>query len=49
MVLELLPGGTLEERLEAGGPLPTRRSRRIAAEMAAGLAARHARSSCTAT
>jgi serine/threonine-protein kinase len=41
MVLELLPGGTLEERLVRGRPLPDDEARRIAAEMAAGLAAAH--------
>jgi serine/threonine-protein kinase len=42
MVLELLPGGTLEQRLESGRSLPDEEARRIAAEMAAGLAAAHA-------
>jgi serine/threonine-protein kinase len=43
MVLEYLPGGTLEERLRAGGPLPDDDTRRISAELAAGLAHAHAR------
>lgn len=42
MVLELLPGGSLEDRLAAGEPLPDEDVRRIAAEIAAGLAAAHA-------
>ncbi len=43
MVLEYLPGGTLEERLPAAEPLPDDESLRIASEMAAGLAHAHAR------
>src|SRR4051794_33718745 len=45
MVLEYVPGGTLEERLaEANGePLPDEESRLIAAGVAAGLAHAHAR------
>src|SRR5438445_7984011 len=37
MVLEYLPGGTLEEHLPSGKPLPDDDVRRIAAELAAGL------------
>jgi serine/threonine-protein kinase len=44
MVLEHLPGGSLEERLVRGRPLPDLDTRRIAAEIAAGLAHAHARS-----
>jgi serine/threonine-protein kinase len=43
MVLEYLPGGTLEERLEDGRPLPDRETMQIAAELAAGLAHAHSR------
>ena len=43
MVLEYLPGGTLEERLRDGRPLPDGDTMRIAAELAAGLAHAHAR------
>jgi serine/threonine-protein kinase len=43
MVLEYLPGGTLEERLRAGRPLADEDTRRISAELAAGLAHAHAR------
>jgi serine/threonine-protein kinase len=43
MVLEYLPGGTLEEHLQSGKPLPDLDARRIAAELAAGLAHAHAR------
>jgi serine/threonine protein kinase len=43
MVLEYLPGGTLEERLRDGRPLPDDDATRIAAEIAAGLAHAHAR------
>ncbi|MCW2975992.1 MAG: serine/threonine protein kinase [Actinomycetia bacterium] len=43
MVLEYLPGGTLEEHLRAGRPLPDEDTRRISAELAAGLAHAHAR------
>src|SRR5918912_996097 len=42
MVLELLPGGTLEDRLREGRPLPDAETQRIAAEIAAGLAHAHA-------
>src|SRR3954467_12319041 len=38
MVLEYLPGGTLEDRLRKGEPLPDQDTARIAAELAAGLA-----------
>jgi serine/threonine-protein kinase len=40
MVLELLSGG-LDERLRAGEPLPDEETRRIAAELASGLAYAH--------
>src|SRR5438105_9027039 len=43
MVLELLPGGTLEDRLRDGRPLPDAESERIAREVAAGLAHAHSR------
>jgi serine/threonine-protein kinase len=43
MVLEYLPGGTLEERLRTGRPLPDEDARRISAELAAGLAHAHSR------
>jgi eukaryotic-like serine/threonine-protein kinase len=43
MVLELLPGGSLEDRLAGGGPLPDEDTRRIATEIAAGLAHAHER------
>src|SRR5581483_6070681 len=44
MVLEYLPGGTLEDLLrERGGPLPDAESHRIASEIAGGLAHAHAR------
>ena len=43
MVLELLPGGSLDDRLAAGRPLPDDETRRIAAEIAAGLAHAHQR------
>jgi serine/threonine protein kinase len=43
MVLELLPGGSLEDRLAPGGPLPDRETQRIAAGIAAGLAHAHER------
>ena len=42
IVLEYLPGGTLEERLSAEGPLPDEDTERIAGEVAAGLAYAHA-------
>ena len=42
MVLEYLPGGTLEERL-ASGPLEDAETQRLAAEIASGLAHAHAR------
>ena len=41
MVFEHLPGGTLEERLGEGGPLPDSETGTIAAEVAAGLAHAH--------
>ena len=41
MVFEHLPGGTLEERLGDGGPLPDAETGTIAAEVAAGLAHAH--------
>ena len=43
MVLEYLPNGSLEERLENGRPLPDDETLRIATEMAAGLAHAHDR------
>ena len=43
MVLEYVPGGTLEERLREQKPLPDEESWRIAAGVAAGLAHAHAR------
>ena len=43
MVLERLQGGSLEERIAAGGPLPDDETRRIAADVAAGLAHAHER------
>src|SRR5665213_192244 len=43
IVLEYLPGGTLEERLRSGNPLPDDDVQRISAELAAGLAHAHAR------
>jgi eukaryotic-like serine/threonine-protein kinase len=42
IVLEYLPGGTLEARLAPGQPLPDEDAERIAAEVAAGLAHAHA-------
>ena len=42
MVLELLAGGSLEDRLEPGRPLPDAESERIALALAAGLAHAHA-------
>src|ERR1700716_2869882 len=43
MVLEYLPGGTLEERFEGGKPLPDADTTRVASELAAGLAHAHER------
>jgi serine/threonine protein kinase len=43
MVLEFLPGGTLEDRLSDGRPLPDAETERIAREVAAGLAHAHGR------
>jgi serine/threonine-protein kinase len=43
MVLEYLPGGTLEERLTGGKPLPDDETERYATEIAAGLAHAHER------
>jgi eukaryotic-like serine/threonine-protein kinase len=43
MVLEYLPGGSLEERLTPGRPLPDDETRRIAVDIAAGLAHAHDR------
>src|SRR5947208_14237544 len=43
MVLELLPGGSLEDRLRDGRPLPDEDTARLAREIAAGLAHAHAR------
>jgi eukaryotic-like serine/threonine-protein kinase len=42
MVLEYLPGGTLEDRLSSGRPLPDAETARYADEIAAGLAHAHA-------
>jgi eukaryotic-like serine/threonine-protein kinase len=42
MILELLPGGSLEDRLGDGRPLPDDDAQRIALEVAAGLADAHA-------
>jgi serine/threonine-protein kinase len=41
MVLEYLPGGTLEDRLAGEKPLPDRETSRIAREVSAGLAHAH--------
>ena len=43
MVLECLPNGSLEERLRDGRPLPDDEARRIALDIAAGLAHAHER------
>src|SRR5438270_904359 len=43
MVLEFLPGGTLEDRLREGRPLPDAETERIAREIATGLAHSHDR------
>jgi eukaryotic-like serine/threonine-protein kinase len=43
IVLEYLPGGSLEDRLTPGRPLADEETHRIAAEIAAGLAHAHAR------
>jgi serine/threonine-protein kinase len=43
MVLEYLPGGTLEDRLAGGAPLPDGETQRIATEIAAALAHAHSR------
>ena len=43
MVLECLAGGSLEERLSGDRPLPDAETRRIAADVAAGLAHAHER------
>jgi serine/threonine-protein kinase len=43
MVLEFLPGGTLEDRLRDARPLPDAETERIAREVAAGLAHAHGR------
>ncbi|SRR5712691_21433 len=42
MVFEYLPGGSLEDRLAAGDPLPDKETERIAHDVAAGLAHAHA-------
>jgi eukaryotic-like serine/threonine-protein kinase len=44
MVFQFLPGGSLEDRLAAGRPLPDEDTERIARDVAAGLAHAHARS-----
>jgi serine/threonine protein kinase len=43
MVIELLTGGSLEERLAGTAPLPDQETHRIATEIAAGLAHAHGR------
>jgi serine/threonine-protein kinase len=43
MVLELVPGGTLEDRLRDGRPLPDAETERIAREVAEGLTHAHSR------
>src|SRR5512146_3557176 len=43
MVLECLQGGSLEDRLGSGQPLPDAETRRITADVAAGLAHAHER------
>jgi serine/threonine protein kinase len=43
MVLEYLPGGSLEDRLRDGRPLPDDETERLATEIAAGLAHAHDR------
>jgi eukaryotic-like serine/threonine-protein kinase len=43
MVLEYLPGGTLEERLRPGEPVADEETARLAREIAAGLAHAHSR------
>jgi serine/threonine protein kinase len=43
MVLEFMPGGTLEDRLGEGRPLPDAETERIAHEIADGLAHAHSR------
>jgi len=43
MALQFLPGGSLEDRLGSGGPLPDGDTERIARDIAAGLAHAHAR------
>ncbi|MGN6429531.1 MAG: serine/threonine-protein kinase [Gaiellaceae bacterium] len=43
MVLEFLPGGTLEERLVPGEPYPDDETERLARELASGLAHAHER------
>ena len=43
MVLEYVPGGTLEDRLRDGGPLPDDETNDIAVGIASGLAHAHAR------
>jgi WD40 repeat protein/predicted Ser/Thr protein kinase len=42
MVMQFIRGKSLQERLDAGGPLPVREAVRIAAAVAGGLAAAHA-------
>jgi serine/threonine protein kinase len=42
LVLEYLPGGTLQDRLEDDRPLPDRETSRLATQIAAGLAHAHA-------
>ena len=43
MVLEFLPGGTLEDRLRDRAPLPDEETHEIAAQLASGLAHAHSR------
>jgi eukaryotic-like serine/threonine-protein kinase len=49
VVLEYLPGGTLEDRLAGEKPLRDADTERIAAELAAGLAHAHATSTAATT
>ncbi|MBQ0985951.1 protein kinase [Streptomyces sp. F63] len=42
LVMELLPGGTLQDRLDAAGPLPPAEAARIGRELLSALSAAHA-------